>query len=98
MSPAIIFRRAALLEYERAIEWYERQRVGLGLEFEEQIERVLADIVAHPKRSPLVLRDIREAMVRRFPYCIYFRFRHGRLIVLSVFHTSRDPNVWQSRI
>jgi plasmid stabilization system protein ParE len=44
------------------------------------------------------LRDIREAIVRRFPYCVYFRVRHGRLIVLSVFHTSRDPSTWQSRV
>ena len=58
----------------------------------------MAEIAGHPKRYPIILRDIREAPVRRFPYCVYYRVRQARLIVLSVFHTSRDPTEWQSRV
>ena len=97
MNLPIVFRPAARDEYDRAFAWYEGQRTGLGLEFEEEVERVVAEIAAHPKRYPVVLRDIREALVHRFPYCVYYRVRAGRLIVISVFHTSRDPTEWQSR-
>jgi Plasmid stabilisation system protein. len=97
MSLPIVFRPAARDEYDRAFAWYEVQQPGLGLEFEEEVERVVVEIAAQPKRYPVVLRDIREAPVRRFPYCVYYRIRRGRLIVLAVFHTSRDPNEWQSR-
>jgi plasmid stabilization system protein ParE len=98
MSLPIVFRPAAREEYDRAFAWYEGQQPGLGVRFEEEIERVVAEIAVHPKRYPVVVRDIREAPVRRFPYCVYYRVRRGRLIVLSVFHTSRNPNEWQSRV
>ena len=98
MTLPTVFRPAARDEYDQAFAWYEGQRAGLGLEFEEEVERILGEIAVHPKRYPIVLRDIREAIVRRFPYCIYFRVRHSRLIILSVFHTSRDPAEWQSRV
>lgn len=97
MSLPAVFRPEARDEYDRAFAWYEGQRMGLGLEFEVEVELIVAEIAAHPKRYPVVLRDIREAPVRRFPYCVYYRVRQGRLIVLSVFHTSRDPGEWQSR-
>jgi plasmid stabilization system protein ParE len=98
MTLPIIFRPAARDEYDRAFAWYELQQAGLGVEFEQEVERVVAAIGVQPKRYPVVLRDIREAPLRRFPYCVYYRVRPGRLIVLSVFHTSRDPNEWQSRV
>jgi plasmid stabilization system protein ParE len=97
MSLPVVFRPPARDEYDQAFEWYELRQPGLGLEFEEEVERVLGEVAAHPRRYPVVLRDIREAPVRRFPYCVYYRGRSGRLIVVSVFHTSRDPNEWQLR-
>lgn len=39
-----------------------------------------------------------EARVPRFPYCIYFGTEAARIVVYSVFHTSRDPDIWKSRI
>jgi plasmid stabilization system protein ParE len=98
MSLPIVFRPAAKEEYDRAFAWYEERQSGLGLEFEEEIERVVETIAAQPKRYPVVLQDIREAPARRFPYCDYYRVRRGRLIVLAVFHTSRDPGEWHSRV
>jgi toxin ParE1/3/4 len=47
---------------------------------------------------PEVLEDVREAPVVGYPYCIYYREEPGQLFVLSVFHTSRDPAVWQRRV
>ena len=35
------FRRRAFLEYVAAQRWYEKQRAGLGEEFESEIERAL---------------------------------------------------------
>ncbi len=37
-------------------------------------------------------------MVSQFPYVIYFRDLPQRIQVLAVLHTSRDPDVWRSRI
>ena len=78
--------------------WYETVAAGLGVRFDATVERVVRDLAADPVRYPPVHRDIRCAPVPGFPaYGVYYRVRPGRLVVISVFHTSRDPAVWQSR-
>jgi len=41
--------------------------------------------------------DIREGAMSQFPYAVHYRMLDDRIRVLEVFHTSRDPLVWQSR-
>jgi plasmid stabilization system protein ParE len=45
----------------------------------------------------VVFADIRKAVVVRFPYCVFYRAEPTRVQVISVFHTSRDPSIWQGR-
>lgn len=40
---------------------------------------------------------MRQVVFRRFPYRIYFRERNQRIVVLAVFHSARNPAVWQQR-
>ena len=61
------------------------------------IVHVLGRIAGQPDFYPVVWADVREALVPGFPYCVYYREEPGQVLVLSVFHTSRDPSVWQSR-
>lgn len=51
----------------------------------------------HPQQYPVVLKGVRRAVLRRFPYAIYFRERDDLLVVLAVFHGRRNPLVWQRR-
>lgn len=94
----ILFRPLAETEYNEAADWYDDREPGLGAEFEARVEAALSVIAGQPDRYPAVVRDIREAPVSRFPFCIYYRVRSNRIIVVSVFHQSRDPKEWQSRI
>jgi toxin ParE1/3/4 len=41
--------------------------------------------------------DIREALLTKFPFCLYYVIESDRIEIISVFHTSRDPQVWQGR-
>lgn len=93
----IVFRKQAKAEFEDAGDWYERERSGLGIEFMVEIDGALARITANPQQFPYAHRDIRKAVVRRFPYCVYFRVREERIVVLAVFHTAREPAGWKHR-
>jgi toxin ParE1/3/4 len=97
VSLPVVFRSAAETEYLVAAAFYEGQQAGLGAEFESEVQAVLDTIANHSDRYPIAVRDIREAPVKRFPYCIYYRVRADRLVILAVFHQSRDPAEWQSR-
>jgi toxin ParE1/3/4 len=98
MSLPIAYRRKARVEYDAAFDRYERQRPGLGLRFVAAVDKRLGVIAADPLRYAAVYRDVREADVVRFrKYRIYYIAEPTRVLVLSVFHTSRNPIIWKRR-
>jgi plasmid stabilization system protein ParE len=93
----IVFLPEARAEFDEAYDWYEKQRAGLGEAFADQVQPVLDQISAMPRTHAAVFGEVRKAVVPRFPYCIYYREEASCVRVLSVFHTSRDPSIWQGR-
>ncbi|MEO7963026.1 MAG: type II toxin-antitoxin system RelE/ParE family toxin [Gemmatimonadaceae bacterium] len=96
-APALIVDPEAAAELEEAVQWYERRSVGLGLEFARVIRAVFALIERAPLQFPEAMPGIRRAVVRRFPYAVYFTASGDQQRVLAVFHHRRDPAGWQSR-
>ena len=84
-------------ETNSAYLWYEQRQPGLGTKFLDAVQDVLAEIAGHPARYGYAEGDIREGLLTRFPYAVYYRELDDRIRVLAVYHTSRDPLRWQSR-
>ncbi len=97
MSLPLDFHPAVRGEVQDAHDWYEARRPGLGGDFLDEVQRVLAGITANPARYGFADGDIREGPLTRFPYAIYYRVLATRLRVLAIYHTSRDPSGWRSR-
>jgi plasmid stabilization system protein ParE len=91
------FHPAVRDEIDDAHDWYEQRQLGLGRDFLDEVQRVLAAITANPARYGFADADIREGLLTRFPYAVYYRVLTDRIRVLAVYHTSRDPSGWQSR-
>jgi plasmid stabilization system protein ParE len=87
----------AKAEFDAAADQYEAQQAGLGVDFVARVREVLQRIATNPHQHAVVYRDVRKAVVKRFPYIVLYREESGEVIVISVFHTSRDPAIWQSR-
>ena len=100
MSTPVILRRLAQAEFDDAADWYEQRRAGRGAAFTAAVSQVLSDISATPDAHPEAHGDIREASISGYPYAIYYRIdaSANRVVVLAVFHTSRDPSIWQGRV
>jgi toxin ParE1/3/4 len=97
MSLPVVLRRKARAEFDEAVDWYERQQAGLGFEFTDRVQAVFDRISTTPEMHAFVYRDVRKALVRQFPYSIFYRIRADQVVVLAVFHNKRDPNIWKSR-
>jgi len=97
MTLPLVLRRLAQREFDKAADWYDEQRAGLGREFIEEVDRVLDNIRQSPDRHAVVYAEVREALVRRFPFAVYYRIEPDQVVVLAVIHTSRDPAIWQRR-
>ena len=95
---AVKFRKQARREFDEAGDWYEQERPGLGLEFMSEIQLLIQRIANTPEQFPTLYHDVRKAVARRFPYCIYFRERKQHIVVLAVFHSARNPESWRQRV
>ena len=58
--------------------WYEGRRRGLGAEFEEGVAETVSRVAENPSAFQKVRGETRRAVLRRFPYAIYFRLTGDR--------------------
>jgi len=98
MNYVVVFRPKAHDELNEAYTWYESQQSGLGDEFLDCVDDVINRICLMPESYAIVYRDIRRAVVKRFPYAVYYRIVSSRVIVIAIFHGRRDPQAWRSRV
>jgi toxin ParE1/3/4 len=98
MSLSVILDPEARTEFDEAYDWYEGQRSGLGEKFAEAVQRVLDRIAVLPQMHGKVFGEVRKALVSGFPYCVYYHAESTEVRVIAIFHTSRDPSIWQKRV
>ena len=96
MKP-VRLRIEAELELLEATLWYESEREGLGFEFDAEVHATLDRVGTGPKQFPILSRDIRRAVVDRFPYGIFFVEFEDEISVIGIVHLHRDPEAWLSR-
>jgi hypothetical protein len=78
------FLDAAQSEFDDAIDNYDSQRLGLGLEFEEEVKQALERIDHYPEAwSPLSSR-VRRCVLRRFPYSVIYEIRSEIIIIVAI--------------
>ena len=93
----VIFTQGAREEVIEAQDWYEREAPGLGRHFREALDALVERMSANPRQFPVVFKDVRRALLRRFPYSLFFLMEGETLLVIACFHASRDPAQWQKR-
>jgi len=87
----------AELEIFEAALRYERERTGLGIRFETQVNTVFARLVDNPFQFPVIEEAARRAIVRVFPYAVYFTLEADLITVLAVLHMHRHPDTWKRK-
>lgn len=93
----VIFTPAARAELIEAQDWYEGEAAGLGRRFRQAIDVLAGRMSANPWQFPVVFKTVRRALLRRFPYALFFVVEDKTLFVVACFHASRDPLQWQKR-
>lgn len=94
---------AAAEEAAEAAAWYEKERPGLGTDFQRAVDAALdlleEDIV------PLITvpgvagtRGARRLLLRRFPYAVIVRESTAEVVVIAFAHTARRPGYWRGRL
>ena len=98
MAAELIVAPEAEQDLAEAYAWYEDQRAGLGEEFLGCVDASIEAILRTPEMYTVIHESYRRALVRRFPYTVFYEFENDTVTVYCVFHSSRDPEKWRRRL
>lgn len=97
MKP-ISLHEAAEAELAEVLEYYERQRAGLGGEFRREFETTLERIRTNP--LAYAVEDdtgVKYALLRRFPYKLVYVDSNDCIWIAAIAHHRRRPRYWANR-
>jgi hypothetical protein len=72
MPAKLVVAQEAELDIAEAYVWYERRRIGLGEEFLSSVDACMEGIRRQPEMHLLVHEPYRRALIRRFPYGVFY--------------------------
>jgi toxin ParE1/3/4 len=98
VTEPLVLRPEAETDIAQAVDWYVAKRPGLGIEFFIAVDNALLAIQQHPLASAKVHREVRRALVKRFPYAIYYVAGEKEISVLACFHAKRTSAGWKRRV
>src|SRR2546423_7943453 len=98
MIERVIFTEEAEDDVVSHYAWYEDREPGLGEDFLRCVEACCLTIQRNPRLYPVVLDDFRRALVRRFPFEVFYELTEQDIVIYSVFHSSQDPKKWHDRL
>ncbi len=93
----VIIRPEAESDIKDAYQWYEAQRKGLGESFLLCIEEALSRVSRNPAIYSVVHKEVRRALIHRFPFGVFFLDGDESISVLAVLHARRNPKMWKGR-
>jgi plasmid stabilization system protein ParE len=94
----LILRAEAEADVEAAYHWYEERNPGLGAEFLRAVEASLSSIERDPELYPKHYKRAHRALLRRFPYALFYVIAPDLVEVIGCIHTRRHPRRWRSRL
>jgi hypothetical protein len=103
MTPRPSEHPAATEELVAAIEWYHRQRAGLGRELYGALTAAVDTIMMWPAAAPVLpgwhgLPVVRSKHVEVFPYRIIYIATDADIAMVAYAHMRRRPGYWKQRL
>jgi len=84
----------------QAVDWYNQQKSGLGDRFFNVVKKQTSKLSNAALLFAIRYDDIRCMSIMKFPYLVHYRVdeRTKTINVEALFHTSREPDLWNKRI
>jgi plasmid stabilization system protein ParE len=85
-------------EMTEASVFYEAATSGLGAGFLDEVQRVVNILREHPELGQAVGRDLRRALLHRFPFSLIHSVEVDEILIVAVGHQRRRPGYWRDRV
>jgi plasmid stabilization system protein ParE len=93
MSRRIILSPDAQADIRSAVRWYQHKETNLSFRFKAELRTSLRRIARYPFEFPRVNDLVRRALMKRFPYLIYFTLNQDRVFVVAILHQHRQQTL-----
>jgi len=93
----IVFDPLAEKELDEAFLWYEEQLEGLGKQFITVIQQTILRLSRYPELYPECIPGIRRALVKKFPYGVFYSIDKDTVVIYAIAHLHRLPFYWATR-
>lgn len=84
-------------EFRDAIRWYRHDNLDAARRFAIEVKSAVSAIQANPTRYSRWDDRYRFFLLRKFPYYVAYRIEPDSIVLVAVFHTSRDASAWTDR-
>ncbi len=91
------FHPDAELEFEDAIDYYEKCQNGLGYDFSVEVFSAIKRILNNPRAWTILEDDIRRCITNRFPFGVIYSAEDDEIYILAIMNLRRDPDYWKYR-
>jgi len=85
------------MEFVRAVEYYEDCRIGLGIEFAQEVYATIARIIQHPEVWSSLSKNSRRCLLNRFPFGVIYQVKSDHVRIIAVADLRRRPGYWLDR-
>lgn len=95
----LLLRPDAEADVTAASDYYREASPELVDEFIDELDRLLTRLSEFPRSAQQVegYPSVRRALMRRFPFAVFYIVDEDLLLVLRVIHTSRSPRDWPTK-
>ena len=94
---SFIFHPEAEIEFNEAIDYYEKIELGLGYDFAIEVHNTVQRSASFPQAWSVIEGDIRRSLVKRFPYGVLYSEENDDIYIIAVMHLHRFPGYWKHR-
>ncbi len=95
----LILSDEAVLDIEEAFLWYFEINPSIANQFQNLLLTELEHIQAYPENFQNRYKHVKVRFLSRFPYGVHYMISEiNAIIVVGVFHTSKDPKNWFNRL
>lgn len=100
MAYQISVTQPAESELDEVMDWYEKEKSGLGITFLYHFLNRIAYLRENPYLYQEVYKAYRRVLMKKYPYAIYYGIeeQNQEVIVLAIWHTSKDPERLKNRL
>ena len=84
-------------DFDSACRWYERIDRDLVSRFELETLATISRIKTFPYQFPVIEGTARRALLKRFPYSVFFILKNEGPFVIAVVHQRRSETAWMDR-